>query len=82
MLTDSEFDERIKDAVVAALDEYQAGKRSAPDLLTVEQMAERLGCSRQKLTKLRADGLVPAIKLGDVYRYEAAAVLAALRGDR
>jgi hypothetical protein len=80
MMTRAQLRELVADAVVEALAEYEAGKRPAPDLLSGPQMAEKLGISRTKLHRLRVDGVIPAVKLGDIFKYAPASVMAALRG--
>lgn len=65
---------RVADLVMAALAEYDEGKRATPDLLSGQQMADKLGVSRTKLHKLRGEGC-PSVKVGDIFKYEPAAVL-------
>jgi len=81
-LTRAELRDLMRDAVVEALAEFELGKQPAPELLGGDQMALRLGISRTTLHRLRTEGAVPSVKVGDVYKFEPAAVMAALRGGR
>lgn len=69
---------RVADRVFEAISEFEAGKPDSPDLLSGPQMAKRLGISRTKLHRLRTEGC-PAVKVGDVYKFEPANVLAWLK---
>ena len=70
----------MKNSVIAALAEFKAGEQPTPDLLTGAQMAAKLGISRTSLHRMRVDGC-PAIKVGDVYKFEPCAVMAHLRAQ-
>jgi excisionase family DNA binding protein len=76
-LTVTQLREIVRDEVVLAIEEHRAGAQPEPDLVGAPEMARRLGVSRTTLHRLRTAGL-PAIKVGDVYRYKPAAVLAYL----
>ena len=43
------------------------------------ELAKKLGVSRSTVHKMRVDGQIDGIKIGDHYRYEPAAVMAKLR---
>jgi hypothetical protein len=51
---------------------------SGPLLVSGAQLGRLLGCSRTQVHRLRLEG-APAVRLGDVFKYEPAAVLTWLR---
>jgi hypothetical protein len=65
----------VQDAVIDALAEFRAGAAPQPELLSGAAMAARLGVSRTTMHRLRLDGC-PAVRVGDVYRYRPAIVMA------
>jgi hypothetical protein len=82
-LTADELDERIRSAVVAALEAHSAGRAPAPEYVSGAQMGHLLGISRSMMHKLRLEGC-PAVKIGDGFRFSPIRVVAWLeaRGDR
>jgi len=74
-ITKGELRELVQEAQLAALAAYEAGKQPAPDLVDGVEMSRRLTVSRTTLHRLRLAGM-PAIALGDTFRYRVAAVLA------
>lgn len=77
MLTAGELDQRVYDAAARAYADYRAGEQQQ-DLVGPAEMARRLDISRTSLHRLRLEGC-PALKLGDCFKFEPAAVLAWLR---
>lgn len=51
---------------------------TGPMLVSGAELGRLLGCSRTQVHRLRLEG-APAVRLGDVYKFEPAAVLAWLR---
>jgi hypothetical protein len=78
MLTVRQLRELMHGAALAALEEHRAGERPEQATLSGADLAPRLGVSRTRVHHLRQAGM-PAIKVGEVYRYELAACLAWLR---
>ena len=44
---------------------------NAPTYLTVDEVAARLRMQRRTVTKLVAEGVIPAVRLGKLYRFDA-----------
>jgi len=74
-LTADELDERIKAAVVMALESHTAGRAPAPEYVSGAQMGHLLGISRSMMHKLRLEGC-PAVKIGDGFRFSPVRVTA------
>ena len=66
----------VAEAIADALDDLKRNRE--PDLLGGKEMAAKLGVSRTKLHVLRTEGC-PSVKVGDVYKFEPAAVMAWLK---
>jgi len=84
-LTVPELADLMREAARQGAAEALAGLKpdnAAATLLSVQQMAERLGVSRSKVNAMRLEGC-PAVRLGAIYRFSPPAVLAWLeaRGD-
>ena len=77
-LTRGQLKALVRDAVTDALAAASPAAAPASKLLSVSELAQRLGVSRSKANSLRLEG-APAVKLGSVYRFDAEAVLAWLR---
>lgn len=56
--------------------------RATPNWITVQELADRLGCCQQTVRRMAKAGTIPAIKVGIVYRFDLAAVEAALAVKR
>ena len=50
-------------------------------LLTAEELAHALRCSRSWIYEAARDGRIPVIRVGSLKRFELASVLAHLRGN-
>jgi excisionase family DNA binding protein len=82
-LSRSELEALIVDATRHAVEAALAAtpaRASSANLLSVSEMAERLGCHRSKVNSMRLQGC-PAVRLGSIFRYEPAAVLAWLKAQ-
>lgn len=79
-LDEEELAERVQDAVAPLLADLLADllRNREPELLGGAQMAAKLSISRSKLHVLRTEGC-PSVKVGDVFKYEPAAVMAWLK---
>ena len=79
--TPEQLQELVRDAVATALDELTPAREREPDLVDGAEMARRLSVSRTTLHRLRVAGM-PAIPVGDTFRYKPAAVLTWLETRR
>lgn len=77
-LTVRQLRELMQGAALAALEEHKAGERPEQATLSGAELAPRLGVSRTRVHHLRQAGM-PAIRIGEVYRYELGPCLAWLR---
>ena len=77
-LTVAELCELLREAVLEALAEQGAGAAPAPLLVGPAELARLLDCSRTTIHRLRTQGM-PAVAIGDGFRFESAACLAWLR---
>jgi len=75
VLTPEQVSQLAYDAAAAALADFAEGLQDSPDLVDGAAMAKRLSLSRATLRRLRVAGM-PAIAVGDTFRYRPAAVLA------
>lgn len=73
----------IRDEVAEAIAEHEAASAPPADLVDGAEMCRRLSVSRTTLHRLRVAGM-PAIRVGDTYRYRASACVAWLgsRGEQ
>jgi hypothetical protein len=78
MLTTAQLQAIIQNSVIAALAEFKATERPDQATLSGAELAVRLGLSRTRIHHLRQTGM-PAIRVGEIYRYELAPCLAWLR---
>lgn len=70
--------ELVKEAVISALAEFEEGRSPAPALVGPSELATLLDTSRSMVHRLRTEGM-PSVRVGDVHKYEPAAVMAWLR---
>ena len=70
--------EQVADRVVEKLETVQRSQCVGPEVIGPVEMARRLDISRTTLHRLRVEGC-PAVRLGDVYKFEPSAVLAWLK---
>jgi excisionase family DNA binding protein len=75
-LSEADLRQLVADVVQAAVDEV--ARPLPPALLDTEQLCHELGVSAPTVRRMRDEGM-PVVRIGDVYRYELAAVLAWLR---
>jgi excisionase family DNA binding protein len=68
----------VQDAVTAALAAAAPAPATPGKLLSVSEMAARLGVHRSKVNAMRLEGC-PAVRLGSIYRFDPAEVMVWLR---
>jgi hypothetical protein len=78
VLTAEQLRAVVRDAVEAALNERLQPTEPRPELVDGVTLAARLGVSRATVYRLRLRGL-PAVPVGDVFRYRVADAVAWLR---
>ncbi len=78
MLTTAQLRELMHETVLRALDEYRQGEQPEKATLSGDELSRRIGVSRSKVHHLRHAGM-PALKVGETYRFELKACLAWLR---
>lgn len=83
MLTAEQVAQLAYDAAAAALAEFAADRSPTPELVDGVAMARLISVSRATLHRLRVAGM-PAVPVGETFRYRPAAVIAWLehRGDK
>ena len=77
-LTVGQLREIVCDAVIDGIAQFKAGERPEQATLSGVDLARAVGLSRNAVTRLRKAGM-PAIKLGDIHRYELKACMDWLR---
>lgn len=77
-MTAAQLRDLMHETVLAALDEYKQGESPEKATLGGSELAKRIGVSRTKIHHLRHAGM-PALKVGDTYRFELKSCLAWLR---
>jgi hypothetical protein len=70
-----QLQELVREAVASSLEDFGAARSVEPDLVDGAEMARRLSVSRTTLHRLRVAGM-PAIPVGDTFRYRPSAVVA------
>ena len=80
-LTVSELRELVREAVVDLLAEHHHESAVEPLTLSGAEMARKLGVSRSTMAELRTRDGCPAVRIGDHFRFEPAAVMAWLRSQ-
>lgn len=78
-LTVTELRELVRSEVDSALAEALAGARKPPALLSRAALADALGISLPTVDRMRREQGFPKVRVGDVHKFELAAVLAWLR---
>lgn len=73
-MTEARFVALVRSQVEEALAEHERQRPPEPKWLSGAQMALRLGISRTKLHFLRVKEGCPALRLGDVYKFDPKAV--------
>jgi len=75
LLTAEQVSQLAHDAAAAALAEFAGGQAPVPELVDGPAMCRLISVSRATLHRLRVGGM-PAISVGDTFRYRPAAVIA------
>ena len=75
LLTAEQVSQLAHDAAAAALAEFAADQGPAPELVDGVTMGRLISVSRATLHRLRVSGM-PAIAVGDTFRYRPAVVIA------
>jgi hypothetical protein len=75
VLTAEQVAQLAHDAAAEALAEFAADRAPAPELVDGPTMGRLISVSRATLHRLRVAGM-PAIAVGDTFRYRPAAVIA------
>jgi hypothetical protein len=78
LTTRAELTDLVREAVAAAIAEQSESRPVERQVVGPNEMSRMLDISRTSLHRLRSEGC-PAVRLGDVYKYEPSAVLTWLK---